>query len=404
MWKFPRASETFILAQIATAIKAGYAVDILIGDRSSLENNIHTEVIDRYNLQEKVIIEEYQIPKNKLLRWSKAGIFVIANLRHFRKIKKLLEKENFKRIDSIYHYFFYKKINDYDIIHVQYGTNTKPLDLLKEIGLIKSKIIVSFHGHDAFFPINNRIPNNGYYQCLFENGDIMVANTPYLATQLKILGCPAKKIKTIPVPVSTAFFYPKLPKDFSHGCFNIIMVGRLDKIKGHSYAIEVLKLLLKKGYLVNLTIVGEGEERISIEQKIAKNEMKDYIFLLGEKNQVEIRSLLQEHDIYILPSVAVENNRRETQGLATLEAQACGLPVVAFDSGGVKYTLSHGNSGYLVKEGNINEMTRKIEELINDFSLREGMSKAAITFVEENFSQRRIDKSWEREYSNLIRD
>ncbi len=402
MWKFPRTSETFILAQMATAVKAGYAVDLLIGDRSGIENNIHAEMVDGYGLKENVIIEDYQIPKKKFLRWIKAGIFVLGNLRHLRKIINLLEKENFQRIDSVYHYFFYKKINGYDIIHVQYGTNTKPLDLLKEIGLIKSKIIVSFHGHDAFFPINNRIPNNGYYQKLFEYGDIMVANTPYLATQLKILGCPTEKIKTIPVAVSIAFFYPKRPVENSYLSFKLIIVGRLDKVKGHSHAIEVLQVLRKKGYSVNLTIVGEGYERGNIEQMIAEKDMQDYIILLGEKNQMEIRSLLQEHDIYILPSVAVENNRRETQGLATLEAQACGLPVVAFDSGGVKYTIEDGASGYLVKEGDTIEMTKKIEELIKNPSLREVMSKAAITFVEEKFSQRRIDEYWEREYSKLI--
>ena len=49
------------------------------------------------------------------------------------------------------------------------------IDFLKKIGFIKSSLIVSFHGHDAFFPINGILPNNGYDDCFFSSAIAIVA-------------------------------------------------------------------------------------------------------------------------------------------------------------------------------------------------------------------------------------
>src|SRR5690606_33734599 len=107
-----------------------------------------------------------------------------------------------------YQWCFYFQFNDASIIHVQYGTNSYPYRVIKNNHIFKPKVIVTFHGHDAFFPLYGRIPNNGYYDKLFNNGTTITVNTPYLEEKLIDLGCLNKKLKLVPVGVDTTFFCP----------------------------------------------------------------------------------------------------------------------------------------------------------------------------------------------------
>jgi colanic acid/amylovoran biosynthesis glycosyltransferase len=182
----------------------------------------------------------------------------------------------------------------------------------------------------------------------------------------------------------------------------LISIGRLDKVKGQQYAIEVVHELISNDIDVNLTIIGAGEEQSNLEDLIKKNRLEGKVFLLGKKSPLEIREALWEHDVYLLMAVALSDGRRETQGLATLEAQACGLPVVVFDSGGVKYTVDDGVSGFVCPEEDVQAVVNKIVFLSRNLEQLEKMGANAVTFVKENYAQRVIDKRWKIVYNNLI--
>lgn len=403
IWKFPFLSETFILEQILTAISCGYEVKILVEEIQDIKENKLEEFFEKNDILDKVIIEEYNAPPNKLLRLLKAFFLFFQYIFESDKLLSVLKEFQWD-YNKIFQYHFFRKLGDFDIIHVQYGTNVKPLDIYKKLGVIKAKLIVSFHGHDAFFPINGVIPDNGYYKDLFNYGNLVVANTEYLAKVISELGCKKVKLKTIPVGVDTEFFVPSKKNYAEDEIFRIISVGRLDKVKGQSYAVEAVRLLKDKGYKIHLSILGEGKERQNLEKLIIQYGLTNEVFLKGKKNRDEIKSSLNQHDIFVLPAVAVENERRETQGLAALEAQACGLPVVVFDSGGVKYTVLNEKTGFVVPEYDVESMVLKIEELILNPALREKMGKRAIKFVEEEFSQNELRKVWCDVYSRILND
>lgn len=392
--QFPHLSETFIIAQIITAIHCGFKVKIMVTELLDFKASSHEEIIDKYSLKEKVIIEDYSIPSNKFLRIVKWTwkCFCNANL-----LKRVVQFHNHKTKFSLtwlYQFDFYNKFKDLEVIHVQYGTNKDPVDILKKIGLIKGKLIVSFHGHDAFFPINGFIPNNGYYDILFKSADRIIANTPYLGQEIAKLGCPVKKIDIVPVGVDTNFFYPQDQMKRESSLLRMITVGRLDKVKGHKYAVDIVEELLNKDCEVTLTIVGEGKQRENLEQLIESKNLQEAVMITGKKSQQEVRELLWSHDLYILCAVPVANERRETQGLATIEAQACGLPVIAFDSGGVRYTIKEGKTGYLVPEKDIEGMVSIIQKLHLSKDKILEMSEAAPIFVENEFSLKKLEKKW----------
>lgn len=403
IWKFPFLSETFVLEQILTAIHCGYEVRILVEELQDLKENKLEELIEETGMLDKVILENYRIPSSKFLRILKAIYLIGLNFFQLNKIIDGLRAFNWD-YKQIFQYNFFKQFRDYDIIHVQYGTNVKPLDIYKKTGLIKAKLIVSFHGHDAFFPINGIIQNNGYYNDLFNYGDLIVANTEYLAKVITELGCEKTKLKTIPVGVDTVYFSPSKKALNKDGIFKIISVGRLDKVKGQKYAIELVRLLKNKGYNLHLTIIGEGRERRNLEKLITKYGLQSEVDLMGKKDRKEVKESLNEHDIFVLPAVAVENGRRETQGLAALEAQACGVPAVVFNSGGVKYTVMNGKTGFIVPEYDVEAMGAKIEELIIDPELRKKMGLCAVEFVRKEFSQNQLRKVWCDVYSQILRN
>lgn len=175
----------------------------------------------------------------------------------------------------------------------------------------------------------------------------IVANTPYLADILKELGCGAEILKTIPVGVDTSFFIPKKVVQKVSGTLNIITVGRLSLEKGHIYALNVIKVLKNKGLDIHFRIVGEGQERLRLEQYIMESNLNNYVTLEGSKSQEEVRDLLWCSDLFLFTSIALGDGRSETQGLATIEAAAFGLPSVVFDSGGVKHTVNDGVTGFI---------------------------------------------------------
>lgn len=398
--QFPHLSETFILAQIITAINCGYEVKILVSELLDFENSKQLELIEKYDIEKKIILENYNIPNNKVVRLLKWIVILGLN---FKNLKQIIQYHNENKKFSLtwlYQWFFYQKFKDVSVFHVQYGTNSKPLDILKKTGF-KPQVIVTFHGHDAFFPINGYIPNNGYYANLFKYADLITANTPYLADKIIGLGCSKELLSIIPVGVDTDFFYPNKEIKTFHKTLKLITVGRLDKVKGQEFCISAVANLIRKGVDVTLTIIGEGAEHKSLEKLIVKHQLEEKVFLKGKKSQLEVRQELWEHDVYLLTAVALTDGRREAQGLATLEAQACGLPVIVFDSGGVKYTLEDGISGFVCDEFDVDAVVEKSIKFIEEPVLLSKMSLQAINFVNENFSKKIIDQKWKMIYNNL---
>jgi glycosyltransferase involved in cell wall biosynthesis len=101
--------------------------------------------------------------------------------------------------------------------------------------------------------------------------------------------------------------------------------------------------ILRGGVRVRLRIVGDGPQRARLERLIAANKLDEQIELLGHRTRIEIRELMSECEMFVLPTV------RESFGLAALEARCAGLPVIAMASSGVAEIVRHGREGLLAR-------------------------------------------------------
>ena len=123
-----------------------------------------------------------------------------------------------------------------------------------------------------------------------------------------------------------------------------------------------------------LTIIGDGRKRAEIEQAFG-GLPAGRIHWRGAISHDSVVAELAAHDVFIWPGV------REAYGLVYLEAQAVGLPIVAFDSGGVSATVRSGETALLAPEGDEAALAAALLRLLDDAALRSTMGRAARRFA-----------------------
>lgn len=392
---FPTFSETFIVSNITEAIDAGFRVKIIVDAINAKDNTSQPDLLKEYELLGKVL--KFEQAKGKIIRKIKAIYLLLNPLMLSYFIKYCIFKGR-KSLDYVFVLKFYWEYRNAKSFHVHFATAINPLFDLKEIGFLKSKIVITFHGYDE-----HSLPQGEALKDLIDNFNKytahITANTQYLKNKLVAKGFAGNKIKIIPIGIDTHFFENKTSKISNNQIFNIITVGRLVEFKGQSFGINAVKLLRDKGYKIAYTLVGYGEELNNLNELVSKLNLEDTVTFCGSKNQDEIKELLEKQDLFLMTSTSDKTERCETFGVVSLESQAMGVPVVGFKSGGFPETLIEGETGITVEDKNHTEMATTIELLINDHEKRNRMSVAAKKHIKDNFDSSKVTVKYIELYS-----
>ena len=118
-----------------------------------------------------------------------------------------------------------------------------------------------------------------------------------------------------------------------------------------------------------LVLVGDGPERSRIEAQVRELGLHAHVAFVGK--MLSFVELLQAADVFLLPS------ETESFGLAALEAQSCGVPVVASEVGGLPEVITDGETGYLAPVGDVATMTAHVLRILEDPTLHERLRQAA---------------------------
>jgi glycosyltransferase involved in cell wall biosynthesis len=124
-----------------------------------------------------------------------------------------------------------------------------------------------------------------------------------------------------------------------------------------------------------LSIVGDGVARAEVVAAFAG--LAQRVRFLGARPGADVASVLRESDLFVWPAID------EAIGIAFLEAQACGLPVVGADTPGVASVVAHARTGLLVPHGDIAAFAAATRTLLLDAPLRERMGVDAFAYVRE---------------------
>ena len=148
-----------------------------------------------------------------------------------------------------------------------------------------------------------------------------------------------------------------------------------------------MSIIVKMDKDVKLTLVGDGEEKENIQNRIKELKLENNIRLTGFLNQEEIRNELLKSSIFCMTSLV------ESFGLVILESMNMGVPVVAFDSSvGPRVLLSDGK-GILIKDRNKEEFAKCVIDLLNNNKVLKRFANNAKKSVEE-YTPDVIKKEW----------
>jgi glycosyltransferase involved in cell wall biosynthesis len=150
-------------------------------------------------------------------------------------------------------------------------------------------------------------------------------------------------VYNIPIGVDTNRFKPC--PNLETADFNILFVGRLTQQKGIEVLRQAITLVKNEpqsvGKKIKFTIVGSGPLEHLVNRMVLENDNVDFFNAVTDD---ELLSIYQQSNLFVMPS------RRETFGITALEAQSCGIPVVASNITGPSNIVVNGFSGTLIQK------------------------------------------------------
>lgn len=166
-------------------------------------------------------------------------------------------------------------------------------------------------------------------------------------------------------------------------------IAELHKNKGVAYALEAFSIFLKRprdeangNARFIFAVIGEGEERQSLERFAAEQKISDRVFFLGYRGNAA--SLLKAFDIFILPSL------KEGLPYAVLEAGRAKVPVIATNAGGVREIVDDMTSGIVVKAKRPREIEQALAFLVSHDRERREFAERLKETVEKKFALPRM--------------
>ncbi len=177
--------------------------------------------------------------------------------------------------------------------------------------------------------------------------------------------------------------------------FSAAMFRRDVKTRGLKWVIRACGELGRRGQRFQLVIAGDGKERTALE-KLAAEQAPGRVRFVGKISRSELYRYYSAADLFVFPGIG------ESLGLVFLEAQACGLPVVAFDNAGVPEAVQDGKTGFLVPVGEMEPFVNAVQRLLGDKGLRRQMGERASAYVRDRHDLKKNYQAIERVLTAIV--
>ena len=165
----------------------------------------------------------------------------------------------------------------------------------------------------------------------------------------------------------------------------IVFVGRVTLEKEIDVILRALPRL-DPALDVSLTIVGDGDQRKNLERLARELGIESRVEFTGRVTDTELRAHLTRASAFVIASIA------ELQSIATMEAMASGLPIIAADAMALPHLVQVGENGFLFQPGNDRELAEQIERVLTfDAAEYERMQRASLEAVKVHDIDRTLD-------------
>ena len=290
------------------------------------------------------------------------------------------------------------------LIHAHFGPNgVYALPLARKL---KIPLLVTFHGYDITLD-RRAIWRTGkllYYQLIFHELELQqkaagfIAVSKFIRQKLIERGYPPEKIMLHYIGVDTVKFAPSdRPADERY----VLCVGRHTEKKGIDTLLRAFARIAAKHPDVTLLQVGQGELTSKLQAIARQLGVDRRVRFLGAQPHQKVMQLMQQAEIFALPSQVARSGECEGLPIVILEAEACGVPVVATYHSGIPEGAIDGETGFLVAERDHKSLAEKLDILLSDRALGIQMGRQGRALVEEKFDIRQQSAKLEQIYDSL---
>jgi colanic acid/amylovoran biosynthesis glycosyltransferase len=282
------------------------------------------------------------------------------------------------------------------LIHAHFGPDA--CNAMALAGALDLPLVVTFHGYDVTLA-------DPYLPAAYiRRQDLLkrfaarfICVSHFIRERVIEKGFPANKTVVHYTGVDTDFFrsdpaVSRLPI--------VLFVGRLVSKKGCEYLIRAMSRVQEVLSDVQLVVIGQGPLRSVLEGQAAAV-LKKYQFL-GTQNPTVVRNWMNRAMVFCAPSLTAESGDAEGFGMVFAEAQAMGLPVVSFASGGIPEAVADGQTGFLAEERNWQSLAEKLLILLSATDLWHSFSQAGQTRIRGQFDVWKQASALESIYDSVL--
>ncbi|MBU2869100.1 glycosyltransferase [Colwellia sp. E2M01] len=327
-------------------------------------NNDELKIVDEFN---KLNGEVFQLP--------------MSNRFDFKVVDKLVEVI---------------KGNDIDVIHT-HGYKSDILGVLaaKKAGI---KVVITPHGFET--GIDFKLRCFIWLGCqAFRFADIVVPLSKALCDDVRGFGVKENRLIYVQNGVDLSEVEEQKikvnPLKSVGDHKRIGFVGQMIKRKNIKDILDIFESLAGKHLNITLTLLGDGESRV---------ELEEYTQTLAHKNRIEFLGfrddrleLLQSFDLFVMTS-SLEGIPR-----CLMEATAMGIPVAAYNIAGIDQLIEHEKTGLLAPFGEKELLSSYWEELLFNQEKADKLSNAACEFVNANYSGKRMASEYTEIFQDLVK-
>lgn len=254
--------------------------------------------------------------------------------------------------------------HDIHIIHAHYGILFGHAAAIAQSILAarnhRVKLIVTFHGTDVLgFDMQHpgRVVPRHLNIWTIQSADEVTVVTKCLRDQLQSLYAVKREIRIIPNFVDIDIF--KRRKRNSEEP-RLIHISNFREVKQPLVVAQIFDRVLATHPNARLILIGDGPEKEKVLKYVEQNHISSVSFEGPIEEERRIAEHLQNAHVLLLPSLF------ESFSLSALEAQACGVPVVASNVGGIPELIIDGKTGYLCDPGNVAHFARNANLILDD--------------------------------------
>lgn len=303
-----------------------------------------------------------------------------------------------------------------DLVHQHFGTwSLAGSGAARDLGV---PFVATLHGYDVFRrsePVRDLwswVTSRNLRTC-GDRATTLLAVSGWLAGEAVRRGFPSEKIEVHYQGVDTDFFTPSGAgdPDAAHGeggaalrsvppdesLPEVLFLGALERRKGVTDAVAA-SVELGRSLPHRLRVIGAGSQEALVRAAAADH---PHITLEGMRDRAGVRDAMRRADVLVMPTQQ-DGEWREAAGLVTLEAQACGTPVVVYASGGAPEMLDDGTTGTLVPEHDTGALAGAVGDILRlPPADRRSLSRGARDFTVSRRSIRSSAAELSERYATL---